>query len=273
MKGAFLFGAALALVALAGCTRQPSCRVEWPVMGTVASLVRRGGEPELAAARDRAREVFAEVSKSLNAHDPESELNRLAPLDEAEILSRCAARMRACYAAAFALGRASGGAFAPRWQGARHLDLGAIAKGFAVDLAAESRSGSGEMLLDLGGNLKSVAGSWRTGVKDPDGGAEPVAEVELRAGEALATSATYYRGRHIYDGRTLCPVTNGVKSVTVLHPTSAMMADGLSTTLFVLGPREGREFLSRHAPEASALWIMEGGGKSVFGSRFGVCPH
>ena len=71
---------------------------------------------------------------------------------------------------------------------------------------------------------------------------------------ACATSAEYYRGKHIYDGRTGQAVSNGVTSVTVVHPTSAMLADGLSTTLFVFGKEEGERFLKANFPEARAYW-------------------
>jgi thiamine biosynthesis lipoprotein len=100
-------------------------------------------------------------------------------------------------------------------------------------------------------------------VKDPDGDGF-AAVVELREGEALATSATYYRGSHIRDGRTGLAVSNGVASVTVLCD-SAMWADGLSTTLFVFGPEEGRAFLDEHLPElagsgkVAVLWILSDG--------------
>ena len=169
-----------------------------------------------------------------------------------------------------ALERLSGGAFSPRWRGTNTLDLGAIAKGFAVDLAAEVTYVDGnDALLDLGGNLKALQGEggshrpWRTGVRDP-GGSGLAAEVDLREGEALATSATYFRGSHIRDARMGAVVSNGVSSVTVLAR-SAMWADGLSTALFVLGPDSGAALLNSAAeefPEAgvvAALWILADG--------------
>jgi thiamine biosynthesis lipoprotein ApbE len=35
-----------------------------------------------------------------------------------------------------------------------------------------------------------------------------------------------------------------------------MLADGLSTTLFVLGKRGGEKFLRKYYPEARAVWVM-----------------
>ncbi len=211
------------------------------------------------------KKVFSAVEKLMNAHDHDSELSRLAPLGEEEILANCNRGVRPCYEAAFKLMRESGGAFNPRWKGPKTLDLGAIAKGYAVSLVTNDFAfvSQADMLVDLGGNVKSVRGTWKTGVRNPSGDGF-AAVVDLREGEALATSATYYRGSHIYDGRTGMPVSNGVASVTVLC-NSAMWADGLSTTLFVLGPEEGKKFLDDKLKllvgdmEVSALWIMADG--------------
>ena len=239
-------------------------------MGTIAAVQVRGRAVESGRFVESVRSWFAEVADALNAHVPTSELSRLAKLSEAEALEKCAVRMRPCYEAAFALSKASGGAFNPRWKGTGTLDFGAIAKGFAVDLAATGAEVEGDGLIDLGGNVKSVRGNWRTGVRDPNGDGF-AAYVELREGESLATSATYYRGGHIFDGRTGCVVSNGVASVTVLCD-SAMWADGLSTTLFVLGPAAGRAFLDNKLPEllgdcrVSVLWIMSDGARTEYGN-------
>jgi thiamine biosynthesis lipoprotein len=139
--------------------------------------------------------------------------------------------------------------------------LGGIAKGFAVDLAAEKvcehidkfNIKSSGILLDLGGNLKVVSGEWRTGIRNPYGEMESIL---LTNGMAGATSGEYERGKHIYDGRTGRAVSNNLISVTVVHPFSAMIADGLSTTLFVLGKDDGEIFLKQHYPEAKAYWLI-----------------
>ena len=272
LRSAFVVFAAALMVG--GCRPEPIERVEWPVMGTIAAIQVRGGSAgyglPISTYRKFAGGAFSEVERLLNAHDADSEICRLSSLGEDEILAKCDPRMKPCYEAAFELARASGGAFNPRWKGPGMLDLGAIAKGFAVDLAATVTYVDGnDALLDLGGNLKVLKGEggshkpWRTGVRDPNGDGF-AAVVELREGEALATSATYYRGSHIYDGRTGNPVSNDVASVTVLCR-SAMWADGLSTTLFVLGPDEGRDFLARDRQRLlgdetiAVLWILKNG--------------
>ena len=269
---------AFSLLVAVGCGRAPVERVEWPAMGTVAAVQAKGpgAAKDLSALRESVQADFAAVERLLNAHDPKSQIRLLAHGTDAEVLARCDAAMRPCYAAAFALKRLSGGTFDPRWRGPGTLDLGAIAKGFAVDRAAERASagtegedGGADALIDLGGNLKAVRGAWTAGVRAPDGeGAAAV--VTLRPGEALATSATYFRGAHIVDGRTGRPVSSGVASATVLCE-SAMWADGLSTTLFALGPDDGRRFLREMRTASPAvpcptavLWLLSDGRRAAF---------
>jgi len=232
------------LLLLPGCSRAKVDRVEWVVMGTVAAVQTRGGSPEdwKNDAGRTVRERFQAVNDEFNAHDPNSTVRRLGT---------CSPFGWPCQACAQTLCEQSGRAFNPRWRADGRLDFGAIAKGFAVDIAAAAvTNAAGDMLIDLGGNLKSVRGSWQVGIAESD------LVLTLTNGMACATSAEYYRGRHIRDGRTGEPVTNGVYSVTVIHPSSAMLADGLSTTLFVLGKEKGEAFLRAHYPEATAYWIL-----------------
>ena len=283
----FVFLVCAVLALSGGCIRRHGVeRVEWSVMGTVAAMQAKASgtgygatSPEDAVCRmsTDARGVFSGVETLLNAHNYESEITKLAPLPDEQVVESCVKAVAPCYKAAFALAKASGGAFNPRWRGEKTLDLGAIAKGFAVDLAAERmdvpRGVAG--LVDLGGNVKAVKGQWRTGIKDPSGFGF-AAYVDLEEGEALATSALYFRGAHINDGRTGKPVENGVASVTVLCD-SAMWADGLSTTLFVLGPQEGRAFLDSHLADlmggskVEVLWILSDGSRQTYpaATRFG----
>ena len=149
------------------------------------------------------------------------------------------------------------------------LDFGAIAKGYAVDLAwarlkAENLS---NLLIDLGGNLRAIGeaapgrGGWRTGIRNPFDDSL-LALFLMRDGEAVATSGNYerfvviegVRYAHIMDSRTGKPVT-GMAGTTVVAP-DAMTADALSTTLFILGPQKGAELLRRH-PGCEALWIPD----------------
>ena len=259
-------------------------RVEWPAMGTVAGLTFRGGDATAQdAVRESVQKTYARLNTLLSAWDPDSELCRLARAGETNAFDSASPEVRPCYRAALELASASGNAFNPRvgarlrelgFSNGRHFcdfDLGAIAKGFAVDTACRALPSDvtfAGLLVDLGGNLRAVRGTWRTGVRNPFGDG-CAATITLAEGESVATSGNYERfverdGKrhsHILDGRTGEPVT-GIAGVTVVTPPAlgATLADGLSTTLFVLGPEEGARFLREHAETygaALALWIPD----------------
>lgn len=251
MKSARIFpGMAAAALAsaifLCGCEERRGVEeVEWVTMGTVASFKFRDSAD--AAKAQVVRETFAEVERLLNAHVETSELRLLAPLPDDELLAKCDAFVRPCYEAAFRFRDASGGVFNPRWRGAGTMDLGGIAKGFALDEAAR-RIGSCDALIDLGGNLKVCGGSWKVGIYGTD------KTIELREGMASSTSGEYFRGHHIKDGRTGADVESQAVSVTIVDPRSAMEADALSTILFILGREKGDAFISSNFPSATAIW-------------------
>jgi thiamine biosynthesis lipoprotein len=133
------------------------------------------------------------------------------------------------------------------------IDLGSIAKGYAVDVAAESLLARGvrDALVDLTGNMVAIGSPpggdrWRIGIRDPRDRMPYFARLPLRSGEAIATSGKYEQfvaanGKtygHIIDPRTGRPA-EGLISVTVVAA-SAMAADGWDTPLFVLGPRDAK---------------------------------
>ncbi len=145
------------------------------------------------------------------------------------------------------------------------LDLGAIAKGFGVDRAAEAllAQGAKNALVDLGGELRLLgakpgdpASPWTAGIRDPRG--TGILERLDLENAAVATSGGYerffmYNGErytHIIDPRTGLPLKDGqgsVAGVTVIHPDSCLAADALATTLTVLGRDEGKAFLEKQA--------------------------
>ncbi|WP_330999367.1 FAD:protein FMN transferase [Sphingomonas sp. IC-56] len=129
------------------------------------------------------------------------------------------------------------------------LDFSGIAKGHAVDAVAERlRSlGCADFLVEIGGELrgegiKPDGQPWWVELEPAPGVANAPIRVALH-GLSVATSGDYRRsfrhaGRdyaHTIDPRTGRPLTNGVASVTVLHP-SCMLADAWATALTVLGP-------------------------------------
>ncbi len=148
------------------------------------------------------------------------------------------------------------------------VDLGGIAKGYALDLVAEALTQAGfpDHLVNGGGDIR-VGGArpdrkWKMGIRSPrkDG---IYKSGTLRAGSsALVTSGDYERFRmvdgvrysHIVDPRTGTSA-RGAVSVTVIGP-QGMLADALATGLFVLGPEEGKKALT-HFPGYEALWMDE----------------
>lgn len=146
-------------------------------------------------------------------------------------------------------------------SGGTRLDLGGIAKGYAIDVAYERlRDFGGEnFLINLGGNIRvsgtngKGGGGWTVAMRNPLGATGNLQYLprQLRSGEAVATSGSYERfieinGKrysHIIDPRTGMPVDNEqLASTTVIAPT-AIESDAYSTTLFVLGEEEGRRFI------------------------------
>ena len=153
------------------------------------------------------------------------------------------------------------------------LDVGAVAKGYAGDLLAEAvrTNDISSALLDLGQSTIVAIGTkpggkpWRIGIRDP-AGESYLAVVEL-TDMSLGTSGGYQRyfeeaGEvywHILDPDTAAPARSGLASVTVVAP-SALLCDGLSTALFVMGLEEGAQFWRDHPElEFDALFITEEG--------------
>jgi FAD:protein FMN transferase len=137
------------------------------------------------------------------------------------------------------------------------LDLGAVAKGLAVDMAARELAPLRDFVIDAGGDLY-LAGSneqgepWRVGIRHPRKPEELIDSLRV-SNRAVCTSGDYERPGHILDPRTrACP--EQVASVTVTAP-SAMLADALGTAAFVLGPREGITLLESHGVQGLIVTV------------------
>ncbi|MBM3243608.1 MAG: FAD:protein FMN transferase [Candidatus Omnitrophica bacterium] len=130
------------------------------------------------------------------------------------------------------------------------VDLGAVAKGFAVDCAVKrlKELGIESCLINLGGQVyclgKKLSKPWRVAVRDPRG--KGVSRYLRLTDKAVSTSAEYEQSfkaaakeyGHIFDPKTGYPVQKELLSVTVVAPDS-LTADFLSTTIFALGKDEG----------------------------------
>jgi thiamine biosynthesis lipoprotein len=143
------------------------------------------------------------------------------------------------------LSRADTTAFLP--EPGMRIDLGGIAKGYAVDQAVTvlRAQGFSDFLINAGGDVY-VSGrnqdgtSWRVGIRHPRRKEDLIATLECTDG-AVATSGDYERFfeidgtryHHIIDPRTGYPATAS-RSATVLART-AEEADALATALFIRG--------------------------------------
>lgn len=155
------------------------------------------------------------------------------------------------------------------------VDLGGIAKGYALDLAAEAmlKAGATGMLVEVGGDVVAIGTNrrgqpWRIGVKHPF--RQGLIAVLTLSDRAVATSGVQQRfyeidGKrysHIIDPRTGWPAEQ-VPSVTVIAA-DGLRADAWATAFSVLGVAEGRELLETgQTPELEVMWITGSGDQPV----------
>ncbi len=149
------------------------------------------------------------------------------------------------------------------------VDLGGIAKGYALDRAAAVLAAAGivRASVNAGGDLRLLGDHgerpWRIGIQHPRDPLELLATLEV-ADRAVVTSGDYERyferdGRryhHLFDPRSGYPAA-ACQSVTVVAD-SAMLADALATAVFVLGPERGLVFLAGF-PGTEALIVDRAG--------------
>ncbi len=132
------------------------------------------------------------------------------------------------------------------------LNLGAIAKGYAVDKAIDilKENKIQNALINAGGDLKSIGKrsdqlNWKIGLQHPRTSESLLASFSI-SNNAVATSGDYQkyfeqngkRYHHILDPKTGSPATTGSMSATVIAK-NVMDADALSTAIFVLGSKKG----------------------------------
>ena len=155
------------------------------------------------------------------------------------------------------------------------LDVGAIAKGYAVEMIAQSleQKGVTGYVLNVGGNVRTIGAKadgtpWTVGLENPlDEGEDYLYYLGL-AGQTLVTSGSYQRyylvnGKryhHIIHPDTLMPA-EGFVSVSVLTCHSGM-ADALSTALFCMSLEEGKALVAS-LTDTEVLWVLPDGTKHV----------
>ncbi|MFF8672981.1 FAD:protein FMN transferase [Streptomyces sp. NPDC015242] len=188
-----------------------------------------------------------EVDARFSPFRPDSEVSRLDRGEQAEPGPDLREVLELCEEYRIA----SGGAFDVRLPG-RGLDPCAVVKGWSVQRAAErlKAAGARRFCLNAGGDVVTVGGPWRVGVRHPEQAGRLCAVLDL-TDRAVATSARYARGDHILDARTGRPAT-GLLSMTVVAPTLTE-ADAVATAAFALGPEGVAWAASRQSCEVFAV--------------------
>lgn len=152
------------------------------------------------------------------------------------------------------------------------IDLGGIAKGYTssriMDIYRENNISSG--LVNLGGNvqalgMKTDGSKWRVAVQSPDDTEDYLGILSVED-KAVITSGGYERyfeqdGKtyhHIIDPKTGYPAENGLTSVTIVSE-DGTLADGLSTSLFIMGKDKAIEFWKAHSEEFDTIMLTDEG--------------
>lgn len=152
------------------------------------------------------------------------------------------------------------------------IDLGGIAKGYAVDRAFGILASLGykNLIINAGGDLRTGGSKnnqpWSIGIQHPRSAEKIMATISM-SDTAIATSGDYekfffHQGKryhHILNPKTGFPA-DGCQSVTILCK-DGMMADGLATAVFVLGTEKGYDLCQKIA--GVECLIVDGVGKSV----------
>lgn len=140
------------------------------------------------------------------------------------------------------------------------LDFNSLAAGFAVDLLVERLKALGvaDLLVEVTGELKAVGhkadgSAWKIALELPSEDRQIARQIVPLEGFGVSTSGDYRhyfeengrRYSHTFDARLGAPVRHDLAAVTVFDR-SALMADGYSTVLLILGPQAGWDFALRH---------------------------
>lgn len=146
------------------------------------------------------------------------------------------------------------------------LDVGAIAKGWATQRAAENAPQG--MLISVGGNVCATGPKlsdgtpWVIGIQDPDASDKNLHTVFVTE-QSVVTSGDYQRTywvegkpyHHIIDPQTLMPGAYW-RSVSIICEDSGL-ADALSTALFLMSREEGETLAESCGAEV--LWVDASG--------------
>lgn len=150
----------------------------------------------------------------------------------------------------------------------QEIDLGGIAKGFTSSRIMEifKKDGVTCGMVSLGGNVhllgtKQYGSAWRVGIQDPNNTDDMLGVLEANDC-AVITSGAYERNfekdgvtyHHIIDPATGKPSNSGLTSVTIVSK-DGTLADGLSTSLFVMGKDKAIAYWKQHADEFDTILV------------------
>lgn len=150
------------------------------------------------------------------------------------------------------------------------IDLGAIAKGYITDklVTLLEEKGVNSALLNLGGNLylygsKPDGTPWNIGIRNPYGMQGEYIGMVSVTDRSIVTSGIYERFfeedgnryHHILNPKTGYPGNNSLASVSIISPQSTL-ADGLSTTVFLLGQEKGMALIEG-MEDVEAIMVTE----------------
>lgn len=159
------------------------------------------------------------------------------------------------------------------------MDLGGIAKGYTSGRVMEimKKYGVKNAVISLGGNVQTLnskpdGSAWQIAVEDPQDKSSYIGVLSLR-NQAAITSGGYERyfeknGKkyhHIIDPKTGYPAENGLSSVTIVSK-DGTLADGLSTSLFIMGRKKATTYWKKHTQafdtvmveDDGTIWVTEG---------------
>jgi thiamine biosynthesis lipoprotein len=155
-------------------------------------------------------------------------------------------------------------------QKGMRVDLGGVAKGFAMDeaLRIARQAGIKSGILNMGNSSIALLGkkpggtAWKVGIQDPFQTVGTPFAVVSGSDMTVETSGTYqkffmlngHRYHHIMDPRTGAPAESGLEQVTLLLPLDTKLADGLSTSCFILGLDQGMKLIES-LPDAAAIFV------------------
>ena len=161
-------------------------------------------------------------------------------------------------------------------QDGMEIDFGGIAKGYTsgriMGIFREHGITSG--MVSLGGNvqvlgIKTDGSKWRVAVQNPEDTENYLGVLETQD-RAVITSGGYERYfeqdgktyQHILDPKTGYPADSGLTSVTIVSA-DGTLADGLSTSLFVMGKEKAVAYWRAHSEEFDAFLVEKDGTVSV----------